>query len=166
MNIFYLDKDARLAAEAQCDKHVVKMILEMAQLLSTAHHVLDGEKAPQGIYKSTHKNHPSAIWVRSGVEQYRWTYDHFCFLLQEYYYRYGKIHATDRLRMTLLLAPENISYEAPWSEPPTCMPDDCKIEGDVVGSYRKYYINNKKDIATWKRREKPSWFINTSEGTT
>jgi hypothetical protein len=43
MNIFYLDKDPIKAAEYSCDKHVVKMILESAQMLCTAHRVLDGE---------------------------------------------------------------------------------------------------------------------------
>lgn len=43
MNVFYLDRDPEKAASVQCDQHVVKMILESAQLLSTAHHELDGE---------------------------------------------------------------------------------------------------------------------------
>jgi len=43
VNIFYLDKNPKIAAEMHCDKHVVKMITETAQLLSTAHRILDGE---------------------------------------------------------------------------------------------------------------------------
>ena len=43
MNIFYLDNDPIKSAELHCDKHVVKMIIEYAQLMSTAHRVLDGE---------------------------------------------------------------------------------------------------------------------------
>jgi hypothetical protein len=62
MNIFYLNSDPERAAQLQYNKHVVKMILESAQLLCSAHIMLDSEiDVP---YKLTHKNHPSAIWVR------------------------------------------------------------------------------------------------------
>jgi len=98
MNIFYLDKSPVLSARYQCDKHVVKMILESAQLLCTAHRVLDytltSEHDSKGLYKSTHKNHPSAIWARSGYEQYSWLYHHFIALGNEYEYRYHKKHLT------------------------------------------------------------------------
>ena len=103
MNIFYLDRHPIKAAQMMCDKHVVKMILESAQILSTAHRVLDGDDyADQyGLYKIAHKNHPSTIWARSGGLNYLWLYDHMRGLMQEYTYRYGKIHATERLNMGL-----------------------------------------------------------------
>ena len=82
MNIFFLDKFTMKAVKDYCDKHVVKMILETAQLLSTAHHELGSSMAPH-VYKSTHKNHPSAVWVRSGFGQYAWTYSLLCELLKE-----------------------------------------------------------------------------------
>ena len=132
MNIFYLDHDPRLAAEFQCDKHVVKMVLESAQLLSTAHRVLDGDSAPPQLYKIAHINHPSSKWTRSGVDQYRWLFDHFCFLLQEYFYRYEKIHKCDALREWLIATPYHIDWDATWSEPPLCMPDECKIVGNTA----------------------------------
>ena len=67
MNIFYLDRNPIVAAQMMCDKHVVKMILESAQMLSTAHRVLDGDTYADlvGLYKIAHKNHPSSVWVRS-----------------------------------------------------------------------------------------------------
>lgn len=66
MNIFYLDKDPKLCAQYHCDKHVVKMILESAQLLCTAVNEAAGkEVAP---YKSTHVNHPCSIWSWSGID--------------------------------------------------------------------------------------------------
>ena len=78
MNIFYLDKNPVVAAQMQCDKHVVKMILESAQMLSTAHRVLDGNEYAdkKGLYKMAHKNHPSTIWARSSLENYVWLFDH------------------------------------------------------------------------------------------
>ena len=91
MNIFYLDSDIDTCAEMHCDKHVVKMVLEYAQLLSTAHRVLDGIEyieiqnnrrvvrwrlsdlsMESMIYKATHINHPSAVWVRSSIDHYNW----------------------------------------------------------------------------------------------
>ena len=44
MNIFYLHPDPTIAAQMMCDKHVLKMVLETAQLLSTAHRELDGDE--------------------------------------------------------------------------------------------------------------------------
>ena len=86
MNIFYLDKDPKKCAEMHCDKHVVKMILEYAQLLSTAHRVLDGNEWADhvGLYKATHKNHPSAIWARESAGNYFWLNKLFQELCKEY----------------------------------------------------------------------------------
>ena len=84
MNIFYLDRNPVIAAQMMCDKHVVKMILESAQMLSTAHRVLDGDDRANetGLYKMAHKNHPSTIWVRASSENYRWLWKHFDALFQ------------------------------------------------------------------------------------
>ena len=93
MNIFYLDKRPDDAAEMHCDKHCVKMILEYAQMLSTAHRELDGN-VPDILYKSTHKNHPSTIWTRSSKQHYDWLFRLFRMLSAEYTLRYGKFHKT------------------------------------------------------------------------
>lgn len=39
MNLFYLDKDHELNAQYHIDKHVSKMVLETAEMLSMAHWV-------------------------------------------------------------------------------------------------------------------------------
>ena len=114
MNIFYLHPEPRTCAEMHVDKHVVKMIIEYAQLLSTAHRILDGEEyidassgrrikrwrladdaMEQNLYKASHINHPSAVWVRQSNNNYTWLFCLFTELLQEYTYRYGKHHATE-----------------------------------------------------------------------
>ena len=77
MNIFCLDEDPIKAVQMMCDKHIVKMILESAQLMSTAHRELDGDNANENLYKSTHKNHPSAKWVRESLWNYVWLYRHW-----------------------------------------------------------------------------------------
>ena len=177
MNIFYLDHDVTKCAEMHVDKHVVKMILEYAQLLSTAHRVLDGtllvgisDKGRKStswilpdnrndiLYKATHLNHPSAVWVRQSDKNYSWLFDMFKSLLEEYTYRYGKIHTCQRLVWALEVRPNNIP-RGNFTEPTPAMPDDVKIVGDSIKSYRNYYINNKTHLANWKKRTTPEWYI-------
>lgn len=171
MNIFFLSRDPAEAARYHNDSHCVKMILETAQLLSTAHRVLDGDEKFQlqdsrndVLYRATHKNHPSAVWVRSGVDQYRWTHDLLYYLIWEFRSRYGKPHATERLMPFLLDAPHNIVtdfYE--WQDPPQCMPDDCRGD-DTVQAYRTYYAKYKNHIASWKNGQPEWWNDSTFQG--
>lgn len=138
MNIFYLHSDPQIAAQAMTNKHVVKMILESAQMLSTAHHVLDGDQAPPGLYKVTHINHPSTVWVRQSIDHYKWLYRHFIALCNEYTDRYGKIHLTERkLSYILATPPRNIPHQGFVSATPA-MPNEYKT-GDSISSYLKYY---------------------------
>ena len=158
MNIFYLDRDPKVAAQMHCDKHCIKMILESAQMLSTAHRVIDGDDYAneRGLYKMAHKNHPSTIWVRSSDEHYNWMYSLMLSQMEEYTYRYDKHHATERLIEPLRLLPTSIENNG-FVDPPMCMPEYCKKD-DVVSSYQNYYIEEKSDFATWKRRAMPEWF--------
>jgi len=158
MNIFYLDRDPKIAAQMHCDRHVIKMILESAQMLSTAHRVLDTDLYADkvGLYKMAHKNHPSTIWVRSSDEHYNWMYSLMLSQMEEYTYRYDKHHATERLIEPLRLLPTSIENNG-FVDPPMCMPEYCKKD-DVVSSYQNYYIEEKSDFATWKRRAMPEWF--------
>jgi len=176
MNIFYLDHDVQKCAEMHNDKHVVKMILEYAQLLSTAHRYLDGTESvglsktgrkqtryvlPDGresnLYFATHINHPSSVWVRQSQANYVWLYELFGWLCNEYAYRYGKHHATIRLDSELMIPPKNIPI-GEFTEPTPAMPNEVKIPGNSIASYRNYYINNKAHLANWKKRPIPEWF--------
>ena len=158
MNIFYLDSDPKICAQYHCDKHVVKMILETAQMLSTAHHVLDGDDAIDGIYRSTHKNHPSSVWVRSCEGNYNWTWLLFMHLLNEYTARYDKTHATQRLLDTLKATPKNISTVVQFSQPPQCMPEQYKVKDASMQAYRNYYMGEKATFALWRNSDTPSWW--------
>jgi hypothetical protein len=176
MNIFYLHHDVAKCAEMHNDKHTVKMILEYAQLLSTAHRVLDGDivvgKSKTGrkqtryvlssddsvLYSATHINHPSSVWVRQSAENYNWLFGLFQALMTEYTHRYGKTHATSRLEMHLAKLPKNIPQKS-FTEPTPAMPDDVKVPGDSIASYRKYYIQNKPHLASWKKRPVPEWYL-------
>lgn len=177
MNIFYIDESTTTCARYHNDKHVVKMILEYAQLLSTAHRVLDGKQYIDDstgrrmkrwrledpsmesiLYKATHINHPSAIWARESKENYDWLHTLWHDLMSEYTYRYGKIHACDKLKSALARTPKNISRQVGFTQPTPAMPDEYKVIGDSLQSYRNYYIGAKQKMAKWKKRSIPEWF--------
>lgn len=153
MNIFYLDTNIVRCAEYHADKHVCKMIVEYAQLLSTAHYVLDGIQVG---YKPTHKNHPCAVWARQSNNNYTWLVALLGALLLEYAERYGKVHKTNELVLVLDQPPRNIPT-GPLTPPPQCVPDDCKGP-DTVLAYRKYYNTHKASMAKWKLGNVPHWF--------
>lgn len=181
MNIFYLHNDPKQCARMHNDKHCIKMILEYAQLLSTAHRVLDGnlsvglsdsgrkkttyilpDERNDILYSATHINHPSAIWVRVRESHYRWLFSLWLELMEEYTYRYGKNHACEKLIGYLNTPPKNIDYGGGFDGPTPAMPDDVKVAGDSMKSYRNYYIKNKTHLASWSgkinSRPVPTWF--------
>ena len=180
MNIFYLSHNPVECAKFHVDRHTTKMVLEYAQLLSTAHRVLDGvelnglsasgrkkkfwtlgDSRDYTLYKATHINHPSAVWVRKSAQNYMWLAEMLEVLCGEYTYRYGKVHKVERDGLMQLLKnefPKNLPI-APFTEPTPAMPDDVKVSGDSIKSYRNYYINNKAHLANWKKRTTPEWYI-------
>ena len=183
MNIFYLHKDPKKAAEYHVDKHCVKMILETCQLLSTAHRVLDGDqimgKTVTGrnvkrwvlsdernevVYSATHINHPSAVWCRQNRENYWWLWLLLCELCKEYTYRYGKVHKCERdgLVEALKRFPNNLPH-GEFTEPTPAMPNQYKVLDDGVQSYRNYYNGEKQRMFSWKKRSVPE-FINKTTG--
>lgn len=143
MNIFYLDRDPAIAAKHHYNKHVVKMVLEAAQLLSTAHHI---EGNPEDVpYKKTHVNHPSAVWVRSSTANYLWCYNYMVELGKEYTRRYGKDHLTiSKCKLVLAKVPKGITNPE-FTDPPQCMPDEYK-DNDAVKGYWNYYIKGKSHL--------------------
>jgi hypothetical protein len=155
MNIFYLDRDPLVCAQMHCDKHVVKMIVETAQLLSTA--AREYGCTAESLYKSTHKNHPSAVWVRQSAQHYEYALHLLYYLLLEYTWRYKKQHKTIDLLSDLITARQVIPDNGWISDPPQCMPDDC-MGYDTVAAYRKYYITHKAHFATWKSTKAPYWW--------
>jgi hypothetical protein len=181
VNIFYLDNNTKECAEYHVDRHCVKMILEYSQLLSTAHRVIDGVEYVDDssgrkikrwklsgwyeniLYKATHINHPSAIWVRHSYDNYAWLRSLLYQLCKEYTYRYGKIHKVEAsgLMEALCYAPLNIKI-GKFTEPTPAMPPEYIVEGDSVQSYKNYYNGSKKHLHNWKLRPIP-YFIEVSK---
>lgn len=162
------------------DRHVVKMILESAQLLSTAHRMIDGTAETITVngkirktwrlpddrefhcYKVTHANHPCAKWVRGSAENYNWLSDHLIALLAEYTHRYGKVHKTRGMTSYITSPPLNIGNDS-FTTPPTAMDVKYIISEDTMENYRNYYVLGKSHLHSWTRRDVPSWihtFVN------
>ena len=160
MNIFYFDECPVKSAQAQPDKMLVKMPLETAQMLCTAHRVLDGDDYADrvGLYKEAYKNHPCTIWARSGVINYSWLYRHFIALGEEYKYRYGREHGSiTKLKDALQPHPENIDPNPVMTPLAQAMPDEYKDDNPIV-AYRNYVIHE-KHYAQWnKNRKQPTWW--------
>ena len=180
MNIFYLSNDPKQIAIWQMDRHCIKMPLETVQLLCTAHRILDGKEKVikyngrnkkiweisddrnDILYTATHVSHPSAIWTRNSDSNYLWLYQLCVELLKEYTYRYGKIHACERLLPYLKNSPKNI-LKGKFTEPTQAMPDIFKVKNDSIMAYRQYYIGSKQHLAKWNgkinSRNVPEWYV-------
>ena len=150
MNIFYLDKDPVKAARLQYNKHVVKMILESAQMLCTAHrcHSL-ADEVEWVPYKKAHVNHPSTIWARQSANHYLWLYYHMLALGDEYTKRYGKTHLSITKCAEILSDAPRGMRNKPFEQPPQCMPDEYKDKCSVQ-AYWNYYIGEKHSVANPK----------------
>ena len=159
MNIFYFDECPVESAKAQPDKMLVKMPLESAQMLCTAHRALDGDAwaDKMNMYKVAHLNHPCSKWVREASANYQWLYRHFVALSIEYSHRYGRSHLSfDKLSTPLMQLPLNINIGdmTPLAQ---AMPEEYKHKDPIV-AYRRYVINE-KHYAKWEQnRAKPTWW--------
>jgi hypothetical protein len=173
MNRFILDTNPQVAAQMHCDKHVVKMILEETQMLSTTHRILDGKEYIETgkrkirrwrlnddreyvLYKATHVNHPCTLWSMMSHRNYIWGFNLLEALHSEYTHRYKKVHASFRI-MDFLVNPPSLIKLGAQTPFPQCMPDDAK-NVDSIQAYRKYYIMYKKHFARWTNRDVPEWF--------
>ena len=182
MNLFFLSVCPDDCAEQHCDKHIVKMPVELTQMLYTAHYVnnchdtmkIFVRQAPPGGWKQVFTNHPTCIWIRSSREAYRYTCLLGIALCEEYTYRYDREHACEKHLLWLESAePEEFPtsvrdtfsvcktppslVDTPFECFPLCMPVEYKTH-DAIESYRNYYLGDKKRFARWKRREPPSWW--------
>jgi len=189
MNIFRLSDCPVTAAQMMCDKHVNKMVIEAAQMLSTAHRMLDGtqviRKSKSGkrmvkyyehpdptleaeLYKAVHHNHPSSVWTRESDKNYLWHYRHFIALCDEFEFRFtGKPHMSrGKLENIISVMPSRIcvtSAETPFRLAMAAYPQ-CIVPNDTVQSYRNFYVADKLEFAKWEKgRPAPSWWTEAIE---
>lgn len=152
MNIFVLHRDPYVAASMMADKHVLKMVIETAQMLSAVLAV-NGQSAP---YKPTHQHHPCTIWAGKSAHNYAWLWHHGRALCEEYTYRYGRIHKTQEHFDTTL---RRVPYlpRIGVTEFALAMPEQYRDPNPVI-AYRRYYLGDKARFCTWKERGEPLWF--------
>ena len=157
MNIFYTETCPTAAARSLCDKHVVKMSLESAQMLCAPY-----ATAP---YKRVHYNHPCTVWARQSSSNYEWLLEHAFSLLQEYTNRYGKIHASGRVVSWCKDSQYKLDFpEDKLTLHPQCFGDyqrRCFTPNDPREGYRRYYWIAKRYMAKWKNSPVPAWYNKT-----
>jgi hypothetical protein len=160
LNIFATNKSPKITAQEHCDRHLVKMIVETAQMLSCAHWILDNKIVG---YKPTHWNHPCSSWIRESSENYLWAYSLLSELCAEYTLRYSKSHKTELLLPALSKAPKNTPEGdlTPWAQ---AMPEEFQQE-DSIKAYQKYLLGKYEEWLTrprplgvcWTNQQLPSW---------
>ena len=161
MNIFVLDNDPWKAAENMCDKHVVKMIIESAQILSAVVDVKSGsflsEEYDLPKYPKAHVKHPCTIWSMTTRKNAEWVIDHLEALSAEYSRRYKKQHKLGEHYQIYRGLLDQCKFEENGLTPfAQAMPDEYKSD-DPVQAYRTYYLMDKGNFAKWKL-ETPQWY--------
>ena len=158
MNLFIIDKDPIIAAQQYCDKHVTKIILEAAQMLSMAHRVTNTANIPGWIYNTpSQRNNHVCKWVRDSLLNYRWTVAHAIALGSEYTRRYGKIHGCMKV-ITWCNSNEPSILDLPMTPFRQAVAADCYNE-DIVQAYHDYYIRYKSGFAKWKVGPVLEWYV-------
>ena len=151
MNIFVLDEKPDVAASMLCDKHVVKMILETAQMLCT----VASQQGHETPYRATHAKHPCTIWTAQSRANWQWLVKHGIAMSKEYTRRYGKVHKSQSVieycnNLNLRFPKDTLT---PFAQ---AMPPQYKNECAVT-AYRAYYHGEKSGFATWKTST-PKWW--------
>ncbi len=151
MNVFAVDADPGRAARALCDRHVVKMTLETAQILCSAARTRLHQEAP---YRATHPNHPCVGWAAARRGNGEWLVRHGLALAEEYRRRFGRVHASHAViaRMARRGPPPSPGQRRqPFAQ---VMPERYRGR-DAVEAYRRYYAAEKARFATWTTPSRP-----------
>jgi len=163
MNIFSTYNSPEKSAIALDNKRVVKMVLESAQMLSTAIYFYKG-KAP---YKPNHINHPCTIWVRNNKQNYQWLFEHYVYLFQEYTYRYKKNHKCAELYKILKDGVKYVPDGKLTTFADCCaLPEKYNFIKNITDRYRQCMTNkwiNDKRKPEWTGRKKPYWYYNFND---
>ena len=153
MNIIILDEDIETCARYHCDRQVGKMILESTQILCTALN----KKGFETPYRSTHINHPCVLWAEESADIFRWLVQPAYALNDEFCYRYDR--SRDHASINVLREIEYMKLPGRGLTPfAQAMPEQYRVPGDPVSAYRAFYLGDKAEFATWKKREAPMWF--------
>jgi hypothetical protein len=177
MNIFAVDADPLRAARMLPDRHVTKMILESAQMLSLVYspHYWDigtiakVDGTPFKTQKGAFKKHPCTMWAAEAVQNCAWLIQHATGLCTEFRLRYGRLHG-----LTASLFDAKKLFHRETGDPITiyrmvdgfarAMPDDLKHDTSIddVTAYQRYL--NTKDWCYYNYLRlpdrRPDWLHN------
>ena len=160
LNHFILDDSIDESVKAHIDIHVISQAKEATQLLSTAKNILQNNSGP---YKTTHVNHPIAVWVRESYQNYLWMCRYGLRLCEEYTHRYHKVHKCEKHVRDMLASPPKFTEEkiTPFCK---CMDEEYQ-RASVIDSYRTYYLEDKlKRLKnSWKGRQAPEWVLSAEQ---
>lgn len=154
MNIFILDQDVTKSAQSYVNKHVVKMMLEYAQILSTVVRITGVEAG----YNQTHIHHPCTKWAGNSLTNWLYLRDLAYAVNKEWQFRYGHTRNSKAVEVIQSLPVPSIA-DVGLTEFAQAMPDDSKVPGDAVVAYRTYYVKHKQHIAEWGKRGAPWWWL-------
>ena len=162
MNRFLINYSPELCARDLCDKHVVKMPLEEAQMLCTTVRLHAPEYAEfAGLYRAVHQKHPCTIWAGQTRANYLYSLDMFREMCREYTHRYGKVHASWRLYDALIDAAQCVP-DGDITPHPECFSEHTDLKSGrpwPIQSYRKFYMTKQRRFKmVWTKRDVPDWF--------
>jgi len=164
MNVFWLDHDPEQSARWHADKHVTKMCVEYAQVLSTAAHIggfYDESRMYEPIPNNNKKLHE---WAAESADNFVRLLKMAKELGQEFERRYGKSHASYNDVISRIDASDVRIDWTGFTTPPLSMPDYCITDGDYVDSYRSYYNHGKDWEMCWTGRDVPPWYSTEVSG--
>ena len=174
MNIFYLDADPSECAKFHFNKHIIKMLTEYIQILCTNIHLLFPNIVKKlldsktiELFKPTHKNHPSVIWARSSVENFKWLLQLAIECGKEHEFRYSpkKSHRSlEKVKYINLFIPflDKVIKENDFFEPPQAMPEVYKNPSSLKAYHNYYNSDLKSHLVFFKKRAIP-YFIKVNK---
>ena len=164
VNFFYLDKDPIKCAKYYCNKHILKIPIEIAQILSKIHYELKSKIDYSKIYQNSTvvKNTLGPYcWIKESLDNYYWATQLGLELINEYKFRYNKIeHKTECILQYLYENPPNLPKNGETKFIGTNKYDMFQyISNDPIICARYNYAEMKCITDKWNKDGPPDWFI-------
>jgi len=163
MNIFILDEDPKICAKYHCDKHVVKMPTETAQMISFVYHEREfwNKPIPEFIMKfsKTHYKHPCSVWIRESLQNFLFSTQLGIELYQEYQYRYNNPEKHQRAKNIFEFSLQNPPNLPDIGLTPFAKAMETVYSESAVISYREYYRLDKAHLHRWTNRPTPPFIL-------
>jgi hypothetical protein len=164
VNFFYLDKDPIQCAKYYCNKHILKIPIEIAQILSKIHHELETGVDYCKIYKNSQvvKNTLGPYcWIKQSYDNYIWTSKLGLALINEYKIRYNKdTHKSEPILKYLANNPPKLPKIGITRFIGTNKYDMFQyISNDPIICGRYNYVEMKCKNDKWNIHGPPNWYI-------